>query len=69
MKPHTARAGPARCLKVFLLGLLTLTSQTLAQQPQTSEPPLLQLNQPLTATLKGGESHFYRLHAESGTLV
>jgi len=38
-------------------------------QTQSTDVPVLQLNQLLAGNLKDGESHTYKLHAESGMLV
>ena len=64
----------SRLLIVFLF-LVCLAPDTYRGQGSMPSPPalrdvsILQLNQPLTGNLKNGESHYFRLHAESGMLL
>jgi len=51
----------------LLLVCLATVGSASAQSPQSV--PILQLNQPVTANLKDGESHTYTLHADAGMLV
>jgi len=55
------------CLLAVAIRGSICASQSTQTQPADA-PPLL-LNQPLTGDLKNGESHTYKLHAESGMLV
>ncbi len=57
-----------RLAGVLLLVSLATAGSAWSQSPSQSVS-ILQLNQPLTANLKDGESHIYQLHAEAGRLV
>jgi tetratricopeptide (TPR) repeat protein len=53
---------------LLLAFLATAGSAARAQSPSPSDS-ILQLNQPVTANIKDGQSHSYKLHADAGMLV
>ncbi len=49
--------------------LVSVGGWSLTTAQQTQDVPTLQINQPITKTLKDRESHTYKVHVESQTLV
>lgn len=56
-----------RCIIAFLFACGLAEGIEAQVQPQST--PILQLNQPLTGNLKGGESHTYKLRLEARTFA
>jgi CHAT domain-containing protein len=62
---------PARRIPVAIMVALSALSASppLTNAQPTNDHPILRINEPVTRTLTGGESHTYRLHAPARHLV
>src|SRR5262245_2036300 len=70
LHPATMRVLPKTTLAIVSFAIwLCLTPGSHNQAQSNPELPTLNLNQPVSASLKGSESHGYKLHAEARMFV
>jgi hypothetical protein len=60
---------PRLVLSTVLVCLPLIGVQAHLGRAQSTEVPTLQLKQTLSGSLKGGQSHFFKLHADAGMIV
>lgn len=69
MSVHPSARFRLRLAGSLLLACLATVGSSVSAQSTSPPVSILQLNQPVTANLKDGELHTYKLNAEAGMLV